>query len=230
MIVSHKHRFIFIKTRKTAGSSLEIALSRYCGKKDIITTISEEDDLARAGLGYPGPQNYFVPMRYFSRWQVLDMLRNGRSARPIYYRHMGAGDVSRLLPEGVWNDYLTFCVERNPWDKAISLYYWRTRNKVPRPSLKTYLGSVEPDAISNYHLYTIDGKIAVDRVLRFERLEDELADLARDLDLPSALALPRAKGDTRKDKRPYRDVIGPEEKEMIDRCCADEIRELGYRY
>jgi hypothetical protein len=37
MIVSHKHRFIFIKTRRTAGSSIEAALYPYLGGTDICT-------------------------------------------------------------------------------------------------------------------------------------------------------------------------------------------------
>jgi len=42
MIISHAHRFVFIKTRKTAGTSLEIARSRYCGARDVITAIDAE--------------------------------------------------------------------------------------------------------------------------------------------------------------------------------------------
>ena len=37
MIISHKHEFIFIKTRKTAGSSIEHYLSKYLGPNDICT-------------------------------------------------------------------------------------------------------------------------------------------------------------------------------------------------
>lgn len=37
MIVSHLHRFIFIKTRRTAGSSVEAALSPFLGPLDIVT-------------------------------------------------------------------------------------------------------------------------------------------------------------------------------------------------
>lgn len=37
--ISHEHRFMLIKTRKTAGTSVEIALSRSCGPDDIIRPI-----------------------------------------------------------------------------------------------------------------------------------------------------------------------------------------------
>ena len=44
VIASHQHRFIFLKTRKTAGTSVEIALSKVCGPDDVITEISPEDE------------------------------------------------------------------------------------------------------------------------------------------------------------------------------------------
>ena len=65
MIISHKHKFIFLKTVKTAGTSIEIALSKYCGPDDIITPASPEDEITRSELGYPGPQNCFSPIRKY---------------------------------------------------------------------------------------------------------------------------------------------------------------------
>ena len=51
MIVSFSKRFIFIKTRKTAGTSMEIALSGQCADGDIVTPIVPEDELLRFRQG-----------------------------------------------------------------------------------------------------------------------------------------------------------------------------------
>ena len=56
MIISHKHRFIFIKTRKTAGTSIEIFLSQFCDKDDILTPIGEGEVLRKEQNIVP--QNY----------------------------------------------------------------------------------------------------------------------------------------------------------------------------
>src|SRR3972149_2177310 len=56
MIVSHSHRFIFIKTRKVAGTSVDLFLSQFCGEEDIVTTLGPDEKL-REGMGWG---NYWV--------------------------------------------------------------------------------------------------------------------------------------------------------------------------
>ena len=57
MIISHKYKFIFIKTYKTAGTSIEIFLSQYCADNDIVTSINPhvEPHRARNYKGLPNP-------------------------------------------------------------------------------------------------------------------------------------------------------------------------------
>ena len=48
MIISHEHKFIFLKTKKTAGTSIELALSQLCGPDDVIPPITDSDEALRA--------------------------------------------------------------------------------------------------------------------------------------------------------------------------------------
>src|SRR4051812_23866543 len=155
MNVSHRHRFIFVRTRKTAGTSVEIALSKFCGPDDIITR--DADDALRHELGYPGPQNdVSIPLSAytFSEWRRL--LLRGERAR--FKNHTPAARIRALVGEDVWRTYFKFTIERDPWDKAISLYFWRTRNDNPRPSLLEFLQRVGARSLSNSHIYLIDGE------------------------------------------------------------------------
>ncbi|MDZ4737308.1 MAG: hypothetical protein SGJ07_13260, partial [Rhodospirillaceae bacterium] len=57
MIVSYEHGYIFIKTVKVAGTSVEMALSSYCGPDDVITPVHPRDEVRR-GLKMRRPQNF----------------------------------------------------------------------------------------------------------------------------------------------------------------------------
>ncbi|PYJ22208.1 MAG: chondroitin 4-O-sulfotransferase, partial [Verrucomicrobia bacterium] len=115
MILSHKHKFIFIKTAKTAGTSIEIFLSKYCGPTDVVTPITPpiEGHQPRSyqGLINPMPEILERPGKFFSA------LRHTLTSREKFYRHMPAFEVQQRVPSRVWNSYFKFCVERNPWDK-----------------------------------------------------------------------------------------------------------------
>ena len=86
MIISHAHKFIFLKTNKTAGTSIEIALSKFCGPSDIITPISPEDEEMRRKLGYLGSQNYVLPISSYSVYDVYKwLIKQKKSVSIITY-------------------------------------------------------------------------------------------------------------------------------------------------
>ena len=51
MILSTLHKFVFIKGKKVAGTSTEMALAQICGPDDIITPITPIDERARLPFG-----------------------------------------------------------------------------------------------------------------------------------------------------------------------------------
>jgi hypothetical protein len=222
MILSHKHRCIFIKTNKTAGTSFEIAFSRYCGEKDIVTPISAQDEEIRQTLGYRGPQHYKPSRREYSLRQKLIAIRMGKPVE--YYNHMSAREIRDLVGNKVWKTYYKFCFERNPWDRVISAYYWYTQNK-PGISLTEYIHSERVGIVKRKGsgLYADNGKVMVDRIYKYEEMENSLQNIAQILALPGTLA------NVRKDKRPFSAVLSKDDQEYIRSMFAFEIELNGYQ-
>ncbi|MDT8408420.1 MAG: sulfotransferase family 2 domain-containing protein [Wenzhouxiangellaceae bacterium] len=228
MILSHRHRFIFLKTNKTAGTSVEIALSAICGEDDIITPISPADEALRARLGYRGAQNY----QHSRRGGLLSALGARKPwGKPAFYNHMPAQELRQKVAPDVWQSYFKFCIERNPWDRVVSMYYWRG-SKSPQPELAQFLRSAEVPKLKRkgWGVYTIDGKVVADHVCRFEQLDIELDAISRRQILPTLPELPKAKSALRPEKQHYRQLLGPGERALVAERFADEIALLGYRF
>ena len=202
MILSHRHRFVFLHCRKTAGSSISVALARYLGPDDLqLSGLKETFD---AGILYtsrvcreagelPGRGPW---TRIEDRLHLAGLLGTARRAARIrkrihavyraslgpYPYHARAAAVAEAFPEE-WPAFHKFCVVRNPWDKTISDYYWRTRKTDTPPSFETFvkairdgdtLGGIVPGEPDNWPLYTINDRIAVNRVIRYETLTRDL--------------------------------------------------------
>lgn len=233
MIISHRHGFIFLKTSKTAGTSVEIALSRFCGSEDIITPVSPEDEEKRQAMGGLGPQNHHGPTFRHSPKQLWKKLTKNKPLE-YFYNHIPARSIKRQVSADVWNNYLKFCIARNPWDRVISQYYWRQRHLSAdqMPPLSDFLESRDIRSLQRkgYGLYTINNQVAVDHVCRYEHLERDLEKVRQHLGLPEPLQLPRAKSGVRKDKRHYSEVLGDAERERIAERFKNEIRLMGYEF
>lgn len=241
MIISHKYKYIFIRTNKTAGSSIEIALSRFCGAEDITTRDLPEEEALKKKQGVRTGRNYKIPFHRYSwhDWKetIGKTLRGEKRKTRRYYNHSSAAEIRRLAGETVWNNYYKFCFERNPWDRAISYYYFileqrRIRGK-ETPSLSEFIAGRGLDPLKKHGInnYMLDGKIVVDRVCLYENLEAELEYVCNyKIGLPEIPPLSRAKGSFRKDRRHYRDILHKNDRDIIARMFSKEIELFGYEY
>ena len=227
MIVSHKHKFIFIKTYKTANSSVEIALSKYCGPNDILTPLTKQDELKRKEFGYRGAQNYFIPFKNYSLRDYMRALYQGKRLK--FYNHVGADYVKRFMKPELWCEYFKFCFERNPWDKMVSWYYWTYKNE-PRPSISEFLNSEEAQYIDGVNQYSDSSGILVDKVYFYEDMENAMLDFSKRLGLYEIPNLPRAKTKYRDRSKTYREVLSEEDKKLIESRFSKEIELFNYKW
>ena len=200
MIISHKYKFIFIKTAKTASTSIEVFLSPLCAVDDVLTPV------------YP-----HVPPHRARNYQDLE-LKNHASAREIR---------KKIDPE-IWNSYYKFCVERNPWDKVLSHYHMLRYRAEGALTLDSYFDNGALPR--NYGKYTDkDGSVMVNEIIKYENLNAGLAETFRRLGVPYNGSLGvRAKSEYRVDRRPYVDVFTRDQLAHISRLFANEIEMHKY--
>ena len=232
MIVSHKHKFIFIKTKKTAGTAIEAALSELCGPQDVITPFREESEQDRKGLS---PQNYRIdhplkPKRSFLRKLLMRPERYYHQSVG-FYEHMPAWRVRAYVGEEVWRSYFKFAFDRNPWERQVSWYLYKTKAKRPRPSFERFMASRRRAYVDNYQLYTIEGALAVEFLGRYERLEEDLNAALERAGVGQKLKIPRTNITPNKDEsRDYRSYYSPETRARVAEWYQPEIALLGYGY
>ena len=231
MILSHKHRFIFLKTRKTAGTSVELALSQLCGPDDILTPISQKDEEKRAALPGPGAQNWQKGIRINRLERFVGKLIHQRARGRGFFNHVQAREVKRIAGADIWNSYFKFSVERNPWDRQVSLYYWRYRNPKKRPTFDAFIKNAYwRKKVDNYDIYSLNGEIAADFVIQYDRLDQGFDEALNRIGITDRPEIPTSKSGTRTGGRDYRDHYTDETRDMVGAWYAREIEAFGYRF
>ena len=227
MILSHFHKFLFIKTAKTAGTSAVMYLASQCRDGDLVTELSQDemDDARKNGFIFPGGLGSKLEQARLWWWKQQQGRARGRKVE----KNLKAPDARAFVGEQVWGGYYKFCFERNPYDKAISLYYFHNRDKAVKPELNEYIVGADDRKLSNWYMYTIDGTVAVDHIYRFENLADELAAIAARFGMEIG-SLPRAKTSSNQAKAHYSKLLGREARQRIEQACANEIAYMGYRW
>lgn len=274
-----------MKTKKTAGTSVELFLSQFCGDADIVTPVSSEDETPGhrprnfRGVFNPIPEafEYVMPHRrsilrdstgaggsdaslgvifYNAATNPADAATNaaaeatrdewrrvtgGGFLQPFgqalkgkrFYNHVPAFRAAARVGASVWDDLFTFTIERNPWDKALSLFYWKARRR------KNYTFAAfidEGDVGINYPRYCHPrtGAVLVDRIIYYHQLNAALGEICDALDIPWDGILPvRAKGATRTDRQPYQELFTGElarYREALDRLFSAEIELHGWDF
>jgi chondroitin 4-sulfotransferase 11 len=217
-MIDHERQLIFMHLPKCGGTSIECALSG-SGWHDPARRAEQHltagETRARYGAGV------------FDRYFKFAVVRNPWDLLVAYYTWGCSG------LRGSWPWLLR-------WGRAWGHPFDRTRARlVRRPAFAEYLADVPghnqrlgfsfsgADLTRQRDSLSIDGEIAVDAVLRFERLREdfdavcERTGLGR-IDLPHKLRSRR--------RRHYSAFYPPELRDRVGRDYADDVQAFGYRF
>jgi len=144
--------------------------------------------------------------------------------------------VKKRYPK-YYEKFLSFCIERNPWKKVASKYYFdleRYRINEKEMKFKGWLKWVTSNGIrlSDWSNYTDrEGEICVDYIVKFENLEEELNDVIKktNMSLDELGNLPKANSNPRNEKK-YEDIYDKESKKMVEKEFEKEIEYFGYSF
>jgi hypothetical protein len=219
MIVSYSRNFIFIKTRKTAGSTVEAVLAGGCGPEDIIAKTD--------GDTYPGAN---IPIAGRAGAGEGKPNKKGRKKRGDFYNHMTAAEMRPKLDPAFWDKAFKVTVERHPYEKAVSQAFFRLNKSNRRnEAFPEFLDRVvQTGKYAGFPMWSIDGKVAVDEFIRQETLEADLRRIAAKLGVPVPDELPVMKARTRSDLRPAREILSDAQKQFIYDTCREEFEILRY--
>ena len=224
MLISHRYRFIYTKTAKTGGTSVESFFERFClpdGEWTQQHAIDETETTAGV-IGYRGS--------------------NRQAVNPRWWSHMSASEIKRLASETVWESYFKFCVIRDPYEKCISAYeHFVIRNGMPlnlsefenelglTEEQTRFLAYVSQSAPLDRNKYFIDGSFCLDDVIRYENLEADIERICRVLALPFDLTyLPSFKTHIRRETSTSALLYSQKALDVVESAFAYEISEFGY--
>ena len=219
MLVSHLHRFIYLKTRKTGGTSVEIYFEPFCHDPHQPFREQHQRDELVTEFGIVG-----------SRGQPIH--------DKTWYNHIPASGVRAMLGDELFDDYYKFCVIRDPFDKTVSgFWYWLAAEE--REALRTapfervrqsfdrwvMTNALPVDRI----IYTIDGVAVADRYIRYERMHEDMAAVCGDLGLAwDPARLRRYKSGTRQRAERFAEYYTERAAARVAEVFAWELEYFGY--
>ena len=219
MILSLRHNYIYIRTKKTGSTTIEELLTQNVGPEDIVI---KRDFNVLKPLLKPGAE---PP----TREKLTDA--------PMSPTHVGINRVQPLIREDFWEGAFKFTSERHPYEKAVSFAYWRWyniggRDNPREPSGKEFDAHldrmVRQGKYPSFPLYSIDGKSVVDDFVKLENLLGDIQRIAARIGISVPKALPQTRTESRADRRPAGEILSTEQKEVIWQRCRPEFELLGY--
>lgn len=219
MIVSHSHRFIFLRTEKTASTSLTAALEHVLQEGDIV-------------------------YRTFSgAWKKLLPVSPGGLKRklPIIFGlhpHATANQARQVLGKKIFDSYYKFSVERDPWDRQLSLYSHRINKEEKSKNLNDFDRDMKNwfwraryyTRLNNWAMYTIGDQVVADKVIKYHELNFGLKEVFHELGINKDVILPHKRKSPSGERLAYANYYSNETKDRVANWYEKEIKCFAFEF
>ena len=230
MLISHRYKFIYLKTEKTASTSIWDALHKIITEKDqLIDAVpsTRQELLQKHGS-----------LENFSFFGGLGMARRSCARRFGLNQHASARDVRAFIGPELFDSYTKISSERNPWDRQISLFAHRTGSgaranlaQFSKRMLSPAYRLLHHTRLHNWEVYTVNEKVCVDHMIRFEHLNADFRDVLQKLGLdPEEHELPHRRNGGRRDETTYRKFYCERSRTLVKKWYRREIECFGYQF
>lgn len=242
MIYLADRRLLFLKPMKTAGTSVEIALSCNAGPGDIVTPVAARDEAVRHAQGGQFAVNWAwlrsAEAAYVRRFATYleegqrrrSALRGGRRERLYakwlarYYNHVTPAGLRWRAPRGFMEGAFVVTMVRHPYEQTVSLaHHRRLHAKAPLEQVleRILAGRADNEAF-------LFGPRRPDFVIRYEHLAEDLATLEARFGLTLNAKLPVTKGAARSDRRPAAETLTEAQRARCRALYARTFDTYGY--
>ena len=219
MLVSHRKRFIYTKTIKTGGTSVEMSFEPYC---------------------FPSGEHVFTRSRppYESETGIVGFRGIKRASDGnVWYNHMPAAEIKARVGDAVWNSYFKFCCIRDPFDKLVSAFHFFVLPKdqcasMPFDEIKQRFRDwiFTRQFLDDWPIYTLDDTLCMDYVIRYERFQAGIEEICRRLDVPfEPEKLLHMKGEYNPKLVPFGEYFDRDTAQLAEGVYARQLELFGYR-
>ena len=142
--------------------------------------------------------------------------------------------ISKVFPFS--KNFFKFCFVRNPYDYAVSDYLWRIRknqisfNEYLRLKINNDQNNFIAMPITNWEIYTINDKIEVDYVGKFENLNSDLKKIFGILKINENYLENNFFLKKNNQRTDYKDYYDEECKKLVSKLHYKEIEQFKYTF
>ena len=211
LVISKKNKLIFFHIPKNAGTSISTELLKN--------------------------ENYYYPwvilskiLRKFKKTDNF-FFDNFQKKIHLFTSHETVSKIEEKISSQIFNNFFKFAIVRNPYSRFVSRYnYMKLTNTITELNFPDFLKKhVKKYLITDYQyqfLLNKNKKIGVDKIIKFEKLNEEIGNLSEviNLDISKFKKLNISTNDN------YRNYYDTNTRKIVEDYCKEDLEFFKYSF